>query len=221
MSRAKTAPTQTGEPGTMRHTLANTLQYGLSLIELLVTLSIAVILLTIGVPSFVDMMASNTASSYANDLLADINYARSEAITRGNRVVVCKGAATAVGSGCTGNWEDGWKVFVDCNDNRIINTGGDSTCPDGAAEEVLRVHSTLASGWTLRGNTNVVNRITFLPDGRTGNNGTLVACKGAVLNAGNQTRSAAVVVLGTGRARISPDTNGDGIPDDAASCQIE
>lgn len=226
MSRAKTAPTQTGEPGTMRHTLANTLQYGLSLIELLVTLSIAVILLTIGVPSFVDMMASNTATSYGNDLIADINYARSEAITRGARVVVCKGAARAVGSDCADadvDWEDGWKVFEDCNDNRVVNS---ATCPDrngdGVAddEEVLRVHSALASGWTLRGNTNVVNRITFRPDGRTGNNGTLVACKGAVLNAGNQTRSAAVVVLGTGRARISPDTNGDGIPDDAASCNL-
>ncbi|MDO9227266.1 MAG: GspH/FimT family pseudopilin [Pseudomonadota bacterium] len=208
----------------MRHTLANTLQRGLSLIELMVTLSIAVILLTIGVPSFVDMMSSNTASSYANDLLADINYARSEAITRGSRVVVCKGAATATGSGCTtGNWEEGWKVFEDCNDNRTINT---ATCPDrngdGALddEEVLRVHAALSNGWTLRGNNNVTNRITFLPDGRTNNNGTLVACKDGVLNVGNQTRSGAVIVNVTGRARVSPDSNGDGVPDDAAGCNL-
>lgn len=210
----------------MRHTLASTMQYGLSLIELLITLSIAVILLTIGVPSFVDMMTSNTASSYANDLLVDINYARSEAITRGARVVVCKGAATAVGTDCAdanARWEHGWKVFEDCNNNQVINA---ATCPDrdgdGEAdnEEVLRVHSALASGWTLRGNTNVVNRITFSPDGRTGNNGTLVACKGGVLNSGNQTRSSAVVILGTGRARVSPDTNTDGVPDDAISCNI-
>lgn len=211
-----------GEPGTMRHTLANTSQRGLSLIELLVTMSIAVILLTIGVPSFVDMITSNTATSYANDLLADINYARSEAITRGTRVVVCKGAATAVGSDCaTGNWEDGWKVFEDCNDNQTIDN---ATCPDrnadGAAdnEEVLRVHAALSAGWTLRGNNNVTNRITFLPDGRTNNNGTLVACKGGVRNVGNQTRSSAVVVNVTGRARVSPDSNGDGIPDDATAC---
>lgn len=198
---------------------------GLSLIELLVTLSIAVILLTIGVPSFTNMMAANTASSFANDLLVDINYARSEAITRGTRVVVCKGTATAAGSGCAaGNWEGGWKVFEDCNDNQVIN---DATCPDrngdGAAdnESVLRVHAALSDGWTLRGNANVANRITFRPDGRTGNNGTLVACQGGVLNVGNQTRSSAVVVLGTGRARVSQDRDGNGVPDDAASCQIE
>lgn len=198
---------------------------GLSLIELLVTLSIAVILLTIGVPSFTNMMASNTASSYANDLVADINYARSEAITRGMRVVVCKGTATAAGSVCNaGNWEDGWKVFEDCNGNQVVNN---TTCPDrngdGALdnESVLRVHSGLSNGWTLRGNNNVVNQITFRPDGRTGNNGTLVACKSGVLNDGNQTRSSAVVVLGTGRARVSQDGDSNGVPDDAASCLLE
>jgi len=200
----------------MRHILANTLQRGLSLIELLVTLSIAVILLTLGVPSFVDMITSNTATGYANDLLGDINYARSEAITRGRRVVVCKGAATAVGSGCAaGNWEDGWKVFVDCNDDLTVNN---ATCPGGLNEEVLRVHAALSTGWTLRGNNNVTNRITFLPDGRTNNNGTLVACKGGVRNVGNQTRSAAVVVNVTGRSRVSQDSNNDGIPDDATAC---
>jgi len=200
----------------MRHILANTLQRGLSLIELLVTLSIAVILLTLGVPSFVDMITSNTATGYANDLLGDINYARSEAITRGMRVVVCKGAATAVGSGCAaGNWEDGWKVFVDCNDDLTVNN---ATCPGGLNEEVLRVHAALSTGWTLRGNNNVTNRITFLPDGRTNNNGTLVACKGGVRNVGNQTRSAAVVVNVTGRSRVSQDSNNDGIPDDATAC---
>ena len=200
----------------MRHILANTLQRGISLIELLVTLSIAVILLTLGVPSFVDMITSNTATGYANDLLGDINYARSEAITRGMRVVVCKGAATAVGSGCAaGNWEDGWKVFVDCNDDLTVNN---ATCPGGLNEEVLRVHAALSTGWTLRGNNNVTNRITFLPDGRTNNNGTLVACKGGVRNVGNQTRSAAVVVNVTGRSRVSQDSNNDGIPDDATAC---
>ncbi len=210
----------------MRHNLAHALQRGLTLIELLVTMSIAVILLTIGVPSFIDMMATNTAASYANDLLADINYARSEAITRGQRVVVCKGAATAVGTDCAdanAKWEDGWKVFEDCNGDQKISN---ATCPDrygdGALdnETVLRVHAALASGWTLRGNGQVVSQITFTPDGRTGNNGTLVACKGETLNSGNQTRSSAVVILGTGRARVSPDNNNDGIPDDANSCNL-
>lgn len=208
----------------MRHHSAAAPQRGITLIELLVTMSIAVILLTVGVPSFIDFMASSKAGSYANDLLIDINYARSEAITRGTRVVVCKGAATAAGSDCTtGNWEDGWKVFEDCNDNQTINT---ATCPDrnadGAADDeaVLRVHAALSTGWSLRGNGGVTNRITFLPDGRTTNIGTLVACNGTELSVGNQTRSSAVVVNVTGRARVSPDSDNNGIPDDAVSCNL-
>ena len=199
----------------MRHHLANTLQRGLSLIELLVTLSIAVILLTIGVPSFVDMITSNTATSYGNDLLADINYARSEAITRGMRVVVCKGTATAVNSVCTaGEWEKGWKVFVDCNDDQTVSN---ATCPGGLNEEVLRVHAALSTGWTLRGNNNVTNRITFLPDGRTNNNGTLVVCKDGVVN---NERLKAIVLHITGRARIATDTDNNGTPDEADGNEI-
>lgn len=193
-------------------------QRGISLMETLVTMSIAVILLTIGVPSFVDMMAANTASGYANDLLSDINYARSEAITRGNRVVICKGATS---TNCTtGAWENGWKVFVDCNDNQTVDAGASSTCPNGADEEVLRVHAALSGGWTLRAGGNAANRITFRPDGRTTNNDTLVACKGGVLNSGNQTRSSAVVVNTTGRARVAADTNKDGKPDGVADCNL-
>jgi type IV fimbrial biogenesis protein FimT len=199
-------------------------QMGLTLVELLVTLSIAIVILTIGVPAFTDLLAANMAASYANDLLADIHYARSEAITRGIRVVVCKGTATAVNSGCTsGNWEDGWKVFEDCNNDQHVSS---TSCPDrngnGVAdnETVMRVHPPLAAGWTLRGNHNVANRITIVPDGRTSTNGTLVTCQRGVLNAGNQTRSAAVVINLTGRARVSMDNNGDGIPDDADSCYL-
>ncbi len=181
-------------------TRVNALPRGLSLIELLVTLSIAVVLLTVGVPSFVDMIAANTAVSYANDLLADLNYARNEAITRGFNVVVCKGIATAVGSGCTsGNWDGGWKVFVDCNGDQTISA---STCPGNSDEAVLRVHPALSSEWTLRGDSHVPNYITFKAIGLPNTNGTLVFCQGGVLHSGNQPRSAAVTVNRTGRARV-------------------
>lgn len=194
------------------------IQRGITLMEMLITMTIAVILLTVGVPSFIDMVAANKASGYANDLLSDINLARSEAITRGNRVVICKGPT---GTGCTtGNWEDGWKVFVDCNNNQTVDAGADSTCSNAADEEVLRVHAALTGGWTLRGGGNAVNRITFLPDGRTGNNDTLVVCKDGVLNSGNQTRSSAVVVNTTGRARVVADSNKDGVPDGVADCNL-
>ncbi|MDD5388418.1 MAG: GspH/FimT family pseudopilin [Gallionellaceae bacterium] len=206
-----------GEPGTMRHILANSLQRGLSLIELLVTMSIAVILLTIGVPSFIDMMAANTASSYANDLLADLNYARSEAITRGSRVVVCKGMS---GVNCSaGSWSDGWRVFEDCDGVDTPPKMEAGKCPDrdgngGADDEIpLRVHAALSNGWTLNAN-NFSNFISFWPDGRANTNGTFVFCKDGAIKSGNQSRSSAITINRTGRARTLQDTDNDGAPND-------
>lgn len=175
----------------MRHYLASPLQQGLSLIELLVTMTIAVILLAVGVPSFIEFTTSNTASSYANDLLGDLNYARSEAITRGCRVVVCKGSATAVGSTCTGNWHDGWKVFEDCDSNETV----------AATSEVLRVHGALSTGWTLTGNGGLEDFVSYRSIGLPSGIGTLMFCKGESVLTRN-----AVTVNKTGRSRVTDGT---------------
>jgi len=196
----------------MRHNLANTPQRGLSLIELLITISIAVILLTVGVPSFIDMIASNTATSYANDLLGDINYARSEAITRGVRVTVCHSNDSAT---CSGTWSNGWIVFAN------MDTAGTQDAVDvnhAVKDEILRVHVAVntASGWALNANTNFTNFVAFLPDGRSNQKGTFVFCKDDVLRSGNQSRSSAVTINQTGRARVLQDTDGDGNPNATA-----
>jgi type IV fimbrial biogenesis protein FimT len=174
----------------MRHHLANKFQQGLSLIELLITMTIAVILLAVGVPSFIEFTTSNTASSYANDLLGDLNYARSEAITRGCRVVVCKGTSTTVGSICPVDefWSDGWKVFEDCDNDRIVD----------ATSEILRVHGALSFGWTLTGNGGVTHFVSYRPVGLPSGIGTLSICKGIQVTSRN-----AVTLSKTGRARIS------------------
>ena len=168
----------------MRHNLASPQQRGLSLIELLVTLSIAVILLTIGVPSFVSFITSNTATSYVNDMLADLNYARTEAITRSLRVTVCHSTDSSTCS-TTGSWADGWIVFANINESGA--TGQDTRDGD---DLVLRVHRALSSGWTLTGAADVVNYLAFQPTGlsATAHNsgvGTFTLCKGAQVQTGN------------------------------------
>ncbi|WP_181423456.1 GspH/FimT family pseudopilin [Halomonas heilongjiangensis] len=60
---------------------------GFTLIELLVTLSVAVILATIAVPGFQGMMATNRLSADHNEILAGLNFARSEAAKRRESVV--------------------------------------------------------------------------------------------------------------------------------------
>lgn len=88
---------------------------GFSLIELLVTVAVLGVVLAIGVPSFRNVIAGNQVSAAANDFLATLNFARTEAIRRGVRVTVCKGvtAVDQCDTSVTSDWKDGWIVFVD------------------------------------------------------------------------------------------------------------
>ncbi|MGA7979665.1 MAG: GspH/FimT family pseudopilin [Chromatiaceae bacterium] len=53
---------------------------GFPLVELMVTLAVAAILLTVGVPSFQQLIMSNRLTAAANDMVVAISVARSEAI---------------------------------------------------------------------------------------------------------------------------------------------
>ncbi len=82
---------------------------GFTLIELMVVIAVMSILMMIAVPSFRDASLSGQLRSSANDFVASANFARSEAIKRGNAVTVC---VSTNGSSCgSGGWEQGWIVL--------------------------------------------------------------------------------------------------------------
>lgn len=88
---------------------------GVMLIELVVTLSVAVILMSIAVPSFQGVMRTNRIAALTNELSTALQYARSEAVTRGRTVKVCKSANVIASSpicstSASVNWQDGWLV---------------------------------------------------------------------------------------------------------------
>jgi type IV fimbrial biogenesis protein FimT len=94
---------------------------GLTLVELLVTLAIAAILVTLAAPSFTRLIQSTKISGNVNTFMSDLRFARSEAVRRGGAVTMCRSsnpeAITASGPTCgTGSspgWESGWIIFVD------------------------------------------------------------------------------------------------------------
>jgi type IV fimbrial biogenesis protein FimT len=83
---------------------------GFTLLELMVTLTVAGVLLSVGVPSFFDVIRNSRAAANANELVTALSIARSEAIRRGARVSICR---SANGAACGGTWQQGWIVFLD------------------------------------------------------------------------------------------------------------
>ena len=82
---------------------------GFTLYELMVTLAVAAIIISFGVPSFQSLVQDNRAVTHTNDLVTALNYARSEATRRGAPIDVC---ASTDGAACSGanDWTVGWIV---------------------------------------------------------------------------------------------------------------
>lgn len=83
--------------------------------ELIITIAILAIGVTLAVPSVRVTMANNQIAVANNSIMAGFNLARSEAITRGNAVVICP---SNNGNSCNNNrWNNGWIVFDDADGN--------------------------------------------------------------------------------------------------------
>ncbi|HND49852.1 MAG TPA: GspH/FimT family pseudopilin [Anaerolineales bacterium] len=168
---------------------------GVTLIELLVTLSVLSILLTIGVPSFNQFSTSSRLNSYSNTLFSHMALARSEAIKRNSRVVVCK---SSDGLSCTnsGNWSQGWVVFVDLDNNANISGG----------EQILTTMTSLPSGYSFSGNANVSGYVSYDGQGITKlitgafQSGTITLCPKPPAEGGNGRN---IVISSSGRLRIA------------------
>jgi len=92
------------------------LQEGVTLIELLVTLSIVAIIVAVGAPAMRDFFAMNQMSAAVNDLVTSLHVARSEAIKRETTATVCPSTNwDTPNPTCTplGSLADGWIVVID------------------------------------------------------------------------------------------------------------
>jgi len=84
---------------------------GFTLVELIVALTIAGILMAVAAPALQKFVSSNRLTGQVNELLADINLARSEAIKRSTTTGVCVTAAGGTSCVAAGNWANGWLVY--------------------------------------------------------------------------------------------------------------
>lgn len=86
---------------------------GFTLVELLTTMAVAAILLTIAMPALNGMLRSYRLTQAANELVGAANLARSEAIQRGSRVtlVACNWQESTASCATDSRWRDGWALI--------------------------------------------------------------------------------------------------------------
>lgn len=90
---------------------------GFTLIELMVTIAIVAILLAVALPSFQGSMRSNRVATSTNELISTIALA-SSAARKGRGAILC---ATATGTSCGTDWNQGWLVWVDTNGDGALS----------------------------------------------------------------------------------------------------
>jgi type IV fimbrial biogenesis protein FimT len=168
-------------------------QRGLSLIESVVALGIAAGALGAALPAMQDFVQAASLSAASDELLADFQLARSEALKRNRRVALCK-SADSLRCTAAGGWEQGWIVFHDENNNGRADAG----------EEVIRRRESLRGDLRARGNQPVADYVSYTALGVTKSRngafqaGTLTVCRVSALpGEGRQ-----LIVNAVGRPRI-------------------
>ena len=129
--------------------------FGFTLIELMVTIAVLAIVLTVAMPNFSHFVKSNATTGQTNALLADLQLARSTAVSRNRAVQIC---ASNDGATCSGtSWSAGYLVWADNN--------GDSAM---TSDEIVRIagpgqHDTAITAADNAGNS--VSKVDFEPSG--------------------------------------------------------
>ena len=168
---------------------------GFTLMELMTTLVIVAILAVLAT-NMRGVFQENQISSYAQDLMASLQLARSEAVTRSTRITVCKRDSSNPNQcATTGRWDNGWLVFVDENNNATV----------AKPEDILRVHEALKDGFNLTGYGTTMNSyVSFIASGfpRTMGGGLLIGDLVLCDSRGYANHARKIIISSAGRMKL-------------------
>lgn len=143
-------------------------QRGFSAIELLITIAVVGILVSLAAPSFTELRVSAIERGALSELRLALAYARSEAGKRNQHVAVCATADQVTCLTAGTNWGGGWLVYVDVNRNGLMDT---------TTEPMLRVTPALAKPMVLYGTNGLETQLRFTGYGNRLGSGGLILCR--------------------------------------------
>lgn len=151
---------------------------GFSLLELMITLAVAAVVLSVGVPSFRAVVMDNRLVSQANQFVTSVNMARSAAVRFQRNATVCTSAnfdAALPTCAPSTDWSNGWIVWVD--KDRDLATDADEIISVHGPLNVRSTFTSLALGsftYDARGFGIAGGDDLILCDDRTGETGRLI-----------------------------------------------
>lgn len=176
-------------------------QQGFTLYELMITVAIVGVILSIGIPNMQAYSQNSRMTATANDLHAAFHLARSEASRAKENITLC---ASANSIACGGTFDQGYIVFVDLDGDLSV----------GVNEPILSAQPAIADGVSLA----LVNNATYfsfaasgLGRGIVNGNAALlsqvVMCdkRGNITAAGGNSAARLFVATPLGRATIQRD----------------
>lgn len=179
---------------------------GFTLLEMMLVITIAGLLLGLGIPAMGDYFRNSRITAAANDVMAALHFTRSEAVKRRQPVTLCTSAnallannnANPAASCAVSPFLTGWIAFVDTNANGVRNAG----------ELILLNHGPMNAQITARASASPF-RITYLMNGFAQNAALaqLVLCdaRGNVPSGGQLSAARGIRISVTGRAGVTRD----------------
>ena len=180
---------------------------GFTLVELMVSLSIAIPLMIVSSNNLKPLILKNKMTNHVNTFISMQRLARQTAIFQQSLVTLC---ASNNGEVCLSktHWHEGMLTFVDDNGNRVID--GDDTIIHFHKTEITNLQVT----WRAFQNRSYLQ---FNPNGWTeSQNGTFRFC----FSDESATFYRALILNRAGRLRLSMDSNNDGFHEDANGDKI-
>ncbi len=166
------------------HGTGHKLPPGFTVLELMITVSVACILLLTGIPSFQQFSQRQAMKAAIGHLQNDLLMGRSEAVARALPAIACPGDPA---SGCseTHDWADGWIVFADRNGDQQFQPG-EPLIRHGQSIEKIRILGSPGR-----------RQVRFFPNGSApGSNGSIHFC-----GTGGPPEARKLVISNLGRIR--------------------